>query len=133
MEAPRIKYILREQDILKISDIFGIDIMEMRKMNDQRLLNTEYMRDILVRYDYDKLTRGCKYLVAQNKAYTFPEVCKAIQNEYGISKQTLNSILRGKNNRQMYFCKLCGVRIQKRTYERTGGLCPNCHSDTLDL
>jgi hypothetical protein len=133
MEAPKIKYILREQDILKASQVFDIDVMTLRKLNDQRLLNTEYMRDVLVRFDYDKLTRGCKYLVAQNKAYTFPEVMKAIQQEYGISRQTLNSILHGKNNRTMHFCKLCGQRINGRTAERTGGLCSNCHADTLEL
>lgn len=133
MEAPKIKYILREQDIMKASHIFDVDVMTLRKLNDQRLLNTEFMRDTLVRYDYDKLTRGCKYLVAQNKAYTFPEVMKAIQQEYNISRQTLNSILHGRNNKTMHFCKVCGQRVSGKTYERTGGLCSSCHADTLEL
>ena len=133
MEAPKIKYILRERDILKASQVFNVDVITLRNMNDQRLLNTEYIRDVLVRYDYDKLTRGCKYLVAANKAYTFPEVMKAIMQEYGISKQTLNSILHGTNNRTMHFCKLCGQRVSGKTFERTGGLCSNCHSETLEL
>lgn len=133
MEAPKIKYILRERDIMKASEVFGEDVMTLRRLNDSRLLNTEYIRDILVRYDYDKLTKGCKYLVAKNKAYTFPEVMKAIQQEYGISRQTLNSILHGKNNRTMHFCKLCGQRISGTTAARTGGLCSCCHAETLEL
>lgn len=133
MEAPKINYILRERDILKASQVFDTNVMTLRKLNDQRLLNTEYIRDVLIRYDYDKLTRGCRYLVAENRAYTFPEVMKAIMQEYGISKQTLNSILHGKNNRTMHFCKVCGQRVPGHTYERTGGLCSNCHADTLSL
>ena len=133
MEAPKIKYILREQDIMKASQLFNVDTMTLRKLNDQRLLNTEYIRDILIRYDYDNLTRGCRYLVAKNKAYTFPEVLKAIQQEYGISSKALNSILHGKNNKTMHFCKICGQRVNGRTFERTGGLCSNCHAETLDL
>jgi len=133
MEAPKIKYILREQDIMKASQVFDVDAITLRKLNDQRLLNTEFIRDVLVRFDFDKLTRGCRYLVAQNKAYTFPEVMKALQLEYNISRQTLNSILHGTNNRTMHFCKVCGQRVNGKTFERTGGLCSSCHADTLDL
>lgn len=133
MEAPKIKYILREQDVLKASQIFGVDVMTIRKLNDQRLLNTEYIRDVLIRYDYDKLTMGCRYLVARNRAYTFPEVRQAIQQEYGISTKALNAILHGKNNKTMHFCKMCGQRVSGKTYMRTGGLCSNCHADTLEL
>lgn len=134
MEAPKINYVLRERDILKASKIFGVEAAQIRVMNDLRLLNVEYMRDVLVRYDYESLTNGARsFLMESNRAYTFPEVRAAIQSEYGISAQTLNSILHGTNNKSMYFCKMCGKRITRKQYEATNGLCLTCSADTIGL
>ena len=134
MEAPKIKHVLRDKDILKASNIFGLDEVELRKMNDLRLLNTEYLRDVLIRYDYESLTNGARtFLMERNSAYTFPEVRQAIMSEYGISAQTLNAVLKGTNNKSMYFCKMCGNRITKRQYDTTHGLCVSCAADTIGL
>ena len=131
--APPIEYVLRDQDILKASKVFGVDPVELKKMNDLRLLNTLYMRDQLIIYDYSELMRGCRILVRNHRAYTIPEVMKAIANEWGISVQTLDKILHGTQNKKMFFCKGCGVRIPRKTAERTNGLCSSCFADTLEI
>ena len=134
MESSRIAYKLRDKDIQKASVLFGIDEFVLKNMNDLCLLNAEYIRDRLIRHDYEKLTRGLKYLVDQNGAYTFPEIRAALVKEYNVTQRTLTSILHGKNNgNKMHFCKKCGMRTSKMTYERTGGFCSNCFAETLEL
>lgn len=133
MSAGKIMNILREKDIKKAANLLGIEELMLKRLNDQRLLNSEYIRELLIRTDYEKLTRGLKYLIDQKDAYTFPEIKKALVKEYGVTMNMLNNILHGQKNANMYFCKKCGFRISKKTYARTGGLCSNCFSDTLEL
>lgn len=133
MEASRILYKLRDKDIQKASVLFGVDEYALKTLNDLALLNSEYIRDKLIKNDYEKLTRGLKFLIDQNGAYTFPEIREALMKEYGVNSRTLNSILRGKNNSSLHFCKKCGIRVSSMTYKRTGGLCSNCFADTLEL
>ena len=129
----KILNILRDKDIKKAANLFGIDEMTFKRMNDQRLLNSVYIREVLIRSDYEKLTRGLRYLVDQEGSYTFPEIKHALTREYGLSMPALNNILYGKANVNMVFCKKCGFRISNRTAKRTGGLCSACFADTLDL
>jgi hypothetical protein len=133
MEANRINYKLRDKDIQKASALFGIDELIIRRMNDQCLLNAEYIRDLLIKSDYERLTNGLRYLIDQKNAYTFPEIKAALKKEYCISMQTLNSILHGRNNSNLCFCTKCGMRTSSLTYKRTGGLCSNCFAETLEL
>ena len=129
----RIQNILRDKDIKKASNLLGIDELTLKRLNDQRLLNSEYIRDLIIRSDYEKLVRGLRYLIDQENAYTFPEIKKALTKEYSVSMQTLNNILHGRTNANMHFCKKCGFRISAKTALRTGGLCSACFSDTLEF
>ena len=88
----RIQNILRDKDIKKASNLLGIDELTLKRLNDQRLLNSEYIRDLIIRSDYEKLVRGLRYLIDQENAYTFPEIKKALTKEYSVSMQTLNNI-----------------------------------------
>lgn len=133
MASERIENILREKDIKKASNLFGVDEMTFRRLNDQRLLNVSYIRDLLIRSDYEKLTRGLRYLIDQDNSYTYPEIKQALSREYGLSMNALNEILHGRQNAGMIFCKKCGFRISSQTAKRTGGLCSNCFADTLDF
>ena len=134
MEAPKIKFILNEAQLEKFCNMFGLDIAAVEPLNSLACLNTEYIRDILIRADYDQLTRGIEYLQTVNRKYNYIEVTKALAKSYRLPQSTVNSILQGKNNsKTMQFCKRCGKRITGRTKERTGGLCSECMTDTLNL
>lgn len=130
--ADTVQYTLRPKDLQKASDLFGIDMAILERLNSQRLLNATYIRNLLVRADYERLTSGLHWLEHQDKNYKFPEVIRALRREYNLSKENLKHILHGKNE-SLIFCNRCGIRITKACYNRTGGLCSNCFADTLEL
>lgn len=130
--ADTVRYTLRPKDLDKASELFQIDKAMMERLNSLRLLNVEYIRNLLVRADYERLTSGLHWLEHQDKKYNFPEVMRALQNEYNISKTLLTSILHGRNE-AILFCSRCGIRISKQCNSRTKGLCSNCYADTLEL
>ena len=133
MRAPQVMRILRDKDIVKASKLFGIEEAILKRLNDQRLLDADYIRSLLIKSDYEYLTKGLKYLVDQENTYTFPEIMEALKKEYGVPKDELNAIIHGRRNVTMYFCRRCAIRITKATFNRTGGLCSNCFADTLNL
>lgn len=130
--ADTVQRILRPKDLAKASDIFGIELALLERLNSQRLLNSTYIRNILIRADYERLTSGLHWLEHQDKDYKFPEVQRALRQEYNLSKEELKQILRGRNV-SLIFCNKCGARITKKCYDRTNGLCSNCFADTLEL
>lgn len=130
--ADSVQFTLRPKDLEKASDMFGIDRVILERLNAQRLLNATYIRNLLIRADYERLTSGLHWLEHQDKNYRFPEVLRALQREYNISKPNLNKILHGKNE-SVVFCNRCGIRITKQCYNRTNGLCSNCFAETLEL
>lgn len=130
--ADTVQFTLRPKDIEKASDLFGIEIAILERLNVQRLLNATYIRNLLIRADYERLTSGLHWLEHQDKKYNFPEVLRALSREYNISQQNLKEILHGRNEALM-FCNRCGKRIGKSQYNRTKGFCSICFSDTLEL
>ncbi len=69
-----VQFTLRPKDLEKASDMFGIDIAVLERFNAQRLLNVTYIRNLLIRADYERLTSGLHWLEHQDKKYNFPEV-----------------------------------------------------------
>jgi len=130
--ASSVSHTLRPKDLDKASELFQLDRALMERLNSQRLLNTEYIRNILIRADYERLTSGLHWLEHQDKNYRFPEVMRALQREYNINNTSLQKILHGRNE-AILFCSRCGIRISKSCHARTGGLCSNCYADTLEL
>ena len=116
----------------KASELFGIDMALLEQFNDLRLLNATYIRALLIRADYERLTSGLHWLENPEVDYKFPEVMRALCREYNISTRVLKGILHGKKD-SLVFCNRCGVRITNACHKRTGGLCSNCFSDNLDL
>ncbi len=127
-----VQFTLRPKDLEKASDMFGIDIAVLERFNAQRLLNVTYIRNLLIRADYERLTSGLHWLEHQDKKYNFPEVLRALSREYNISQQSLKNILHGRNE-SLFFCNRCGRRMGKVQYHRTKGFCSNCFSDMLEL
>lgn len=132
-QASKIQYVLREKDIEKAAEVCGVDVTSLRVFNDKRLLNVEYIRDKLIKHDYKKLTNGLRFLVDENRTYTFPEVAAAICGNYNISKKAFNQIINSKINEGAVFCQRCGIRVSKQQYKKTNGLCENCFAATIDL
>ena len=130
--ADSIKYTLRPKDIEKASDLLSLDKALIERLNSQRLLDTTYIRNLIIRADYERLTSGLHWLEHQDKNYKFPEVMKALQREYNINNKTLRNILHGRNE-SILFCSRCGIRISKQCSTRTGGLCSNCFADTMEI
>ncbi|MBT1285911.1 hypothetical protein [Phocaeicola dorei] len=127
-----VQFSLRPKDLEKASELLGIELATLERFNSQRLLNVTYIRSLLIRADYERLTSGLHWLEHQDKNYNFPEVMRALQREYNISKANLNKILHGRNE-SILFCNRCGIRITKKCHERTNGLCSNCFADDLEL
>lgn len=127
-----VQYILRPKDIAKASDLFGVDAAVLERLNAQKLLNATYIRGLLMRADYERLTSGLHWLEQNNTKYMYPEVMRAIQREYNVSKDTLLGVLKGKNS-SMHFCSNCGARVAASVAERTGGLCSICYADNMDI
>ncbi|MCM1296166.1 MAG: hypothetical protein NC311_11550 [Muribaculaceae bacterium] len=127
-----VQRVLRQKDLEKASDMFSIEMAMMERLNSQKLLNATYIRNLLIRADYERLTSGLHWLEHQDMRYNFPEVMKALQLEYNVSRQNLKDILHGRND-SLIFCSKCGVRITKRCFDRTSGLCSNCFAETLEL
>lgn len=129
----KIQRILSEKEVMKASQLFGIDEASLQRLNDQFLLNAEYIRAALIKNDFQFLTRGLRYYIEADKAYTNQEILIALQKEYRIPTTALRNILFGKMNENMHFCSRCGVRITQQTYKRTNGLCSTCFAETLEL
>lgn len=132
MEGVNIQYTLRPKDIQKASQIFNIEEAVLKQMNDMMLLNVDYIRSVLIKADFERLTSGMHWLEKNDRHYNYPEVQKALQREYNISAQAIQKIIYGRNTKSV-FCKKCGVRVSKSTYLRTGGFCSNCFADTLEF
>ena len=132
MDTSMVQYSLREKDIKKAACLLELPEEELKKFNTMKLLNTAYIRALLMRGDYEKLTSGLHYLESHDKRYRYPEVIKAIAHEYGVSPKTVSSVLHG-HNEQVYFCSRCGIRITKQGARERGGLCSNCYADTMGL
>lgn len=130
--ADTVQWTLRPKDLEKASELFGIEQALLERLNSQRLLDATYIRNLLIRADYEKLTSGLHWLEKQDKKYNFPEVMRALQREYNINKKNLQSILHGRN-KSLLFCRRCGIKITKTMFNRTNGLCSNCFADTLEL
>lgn len=130
--ADTVQFTLRPKDMEKASDLFGEDMAVLERLNSKRMLNATYIRNILIRADYERLTSGLHWLEHQDKTYKFPEVIRALAREYNISQDSVRSILRGKNE-SLLFCTRCGRRIGKTIYDRTDGLCSNCFADKMEL
>lgn len=132
LESVKITRILRDSDVLKASAVLGIEYSVLAQLNDRALLNTEYIRETLIREDFRKLTSGLRYLVERNNAYSYPEVTDAVCKHWDITKRQLRDIVK-KKNVQMAFCPNCGKRVEPIASKRTGGLCADCFTESLNL
>lgn len=130
--ADTVQFTLRPKDLEKASDLLGIDLAILDRLNAQRILNATYIRNLLIRADYERLTSGLHWLEHQDQKYNFPEVIRALSREYNISQASIRDILHGRNE-SLLFCNRCGKRIGKSVYNRTKGLCSNCFSDKMEL
>lgn len=126
-----IQYTLREKDMQKASIVIGIDEATLRRLNDQGLINTNIIRKMLIKYDYERLVAGLKILREDNKAYTYKELLFALQKEYDLGPTQLLRILRKKGGYKECYCKICGKRVPPSTYKRTRGFCSECYSEEL--
>lgn len=133
MAASKILYILREKDIKKASVLFDVDEASLRLMNERRLLNTEYIRECLIKNDFKKLTNGLELLASENKTYTYPEAIAAVCNEYGVSRKAFTQLYNNRVNAGMIFCAKCGKRVTKQQFGKTNGLCEECFALTIGL
>ena len=133
MEAPRIKFVLTDEQIQRFSDMMGLDPTWVEALNAIACLNTEYIRDLLIRADFNQLTRGLQYIQTVKKSYNYKELRKALARKYNTSESKINEVIQGRNNSALHFCKRCGKRITGRTDQRTHGICTSCMVDELDL
>lgn len=56
-QASKIQHVLRDVDIQKASALFDVDEATLHRLNDQFLLNVEYIREELIKHDWTSLPR----------------------------------------------------------------------------
>ena len=132
MNTGSVQYTLRPKDLQKASSLLEQPLELLQHFNNLKLLNTTYIRSLLMRADFEKLTNGLHYLEKNDKRYNYPEVIKALAREYGISPQSVAAILHGKDE-TIHFCSKCGIRITAQGARNRGGLCSNCYADSLEF
>lgn len=132
MDTSTVQYSLRPKDIQKASSLLEIPQEQLQHLNGLKLLNTTYIRSLLMRADFERLTNGLHCLERYDKKYRYPEVIKALAREYGIGNKAVAAILHG-SDEQIYFCSKCGIRISAQGARNRGGLCSNCYADTLEF
>lgn len=132
MDTSTVQYTLRPKDIQKASSLLEVPQEQLAHFNSLKLLNTTYIRSLLIRADFERLTNGLHFLEHCDRRYRYPEVIKAIAREYGIGPKAVASILHG-NDEVIHFCSKCGIRITAQGARNRGGLCQNCYSETLEL
>ena len=132
MDTSSVQYTLREKDIEKTAELFGYDQAIIKQLNDQRLLNTVYIRSLLIRMDFERMTSGLHWLEHNDKDYSYPEIMRALAKNYGVSVKAIQQTLHGHSG-AIFFCSKCGIRVPRETYKRTGGLCSQCFADTIDI
>lgn len=132
MDTSSVQYTLRDKDIKKAASLLELPEEQVRHYNSLNLLNTNYIRALLMRADFEQLTHGLHFLEKYDKKYRYPEVVKALAREYGIAPKAVSTILHGREEK-IFFCSRCGVRISYQGYRDRGGLCPNCYADSLEI
>lgn len=132
MDTGSVQYTLRPKDLQKASSLLEQPLELLQHLNSLKLLNTTYIRSLLMRADFEKLTNGLHYLEKNDKRYNYPEVIKALAREYGISPKSVAAILHGKDE-TIHFCSKCGIRITAQGARNRGGLCSNCYADSLEF
>jgi hypothetical protein len=132
MDTSSVQYTLRPKDIEKAAELFGYDQAIFKQFNDQRLLNTVYIRSLLIRMDFERMTSGLHWLEHTEKDYSYPEIMRALAKNYGVTVKVIQQTLHGHSG-SIYFCSKCGIRVPRETYKRTGGLCSQCFADTIDI
>lgn len=132
MDTSSVQYTLRPKDLQKASSLLELPLEQLQHLNSLKLLNTAYIRSLLMRADFERLTNGLHYLERCDKKYRYPEVIKALAREYGIAPKAVSNILHG-HDETIYFCSKCGIRITTQGFRNRGGLCPNCYADTLEF
>lgn len=132
MDTSSVQYTLRPKDIEKAADMFGYDQAIFKQFNDQRLLNTVYIRALLIRMDFERMTSGLHWLEHDDKNYSYPEIMKALAKNYGVDVKVIQRTLHGHSS-AILFCSKCGIKVSHNTYKRTGGLCSSCFADTIDI
>lgn len=119
--------ILRDKDLLKASAIFTIPLEQLRQLNEQRLLDVDHIRRILMRQDYLNYKRYIK----DKPKYGEEEIIEAIVKDYKEPKKYVMDVVNKNQNKKQCFCRWCSKRITPAQAYRTGGLCAECNSDTL--
>lgn len=133
MPTERIWHKLTDQQLERFSDLFGISLVSVMALNNLGCLNVEYIRETLIREDFEKLRSGLRYMESEQRAYSYKEVKIALAKVYNTTPAEIDAIIKNRKNSSLHFCKRCGQRTPMQTLQRTGGLCSNCMADTLSL
>lgn len=121
---------LTDKDLQKASLIFNVPELEMRKLNDYGLLNSEFLKHEIIRQDY----KNIKLAVRKRPEFNEESILVAVKREHHIqSILEVRDIVNNNVNKNMTFCKNCGKRISKRTARQTQGFCHECMADFIEL
>lgn len=117
-------YKFTEDEYIKLSNVTGISVMDLQKLDSLGLLVNKLAVRMVFDYEY-RLQR--KHTKALPKL-----IIQAIANKYGIDVNHVRQYLFARANPVFYCCR-CNKEITKLENKRNRGLCDKCVIDDIKL
>ena len=111
--------ILSEKELGKLSTILEIPVEKLEKLYRAGALNTSGIRGMLIKSDYERLTK-------EYKQYSKTQIISAIQKEYGISRSMVEMLIYNKQINPICKCSVCGKEITRYKFSKNKGICDEC-------
>lgn len=114
---------LTGKELSKLADIINVPEDILRKINELNLLSSSYVRRVVIRHDFER--------VSALKEYTKQQIMKAIAIEYNMTASNVETIIYNKKNNVKKYCQSCGNTVTNYKFTKNKGLCDNCLSQKL--
>lgn len=115
---------LTDREFQKLAEQTGISQYDLQKLYSMGLLRDRGVMNVLMRYDYHKISRFGKYTPGQ--------IYSRLAMFYHIPKENIASTIYG-TNVSKYFCGECGKLIKKSEFKRNDGICDECVAKSIEI
>lgn len=114
---------LTGKELSKLADIIDVPENILRKINELNLLSSSYVRRVVIRSDFER--------VSAMKQYTKQQIMKAIAIEYNMTASNVETIIYNKKTNVKKYCQSCGNTVTSYKFTKNKGLCDECLSKKL--
>jgi formylmethanofuran dehydrogenase subunit E len=117
------KNTITEQEINKLSIMFGIDAGILIALASLGLLNISKSAALLIQEEYHEMVH--------NGELPKTQIASILAEKYKISKSSIEVIIYDKVNNKNRPCDQCGTEISKYKYVKNNGVCNDCIATKL--